>query len=1707
MPGDKDEANSEAKTTLVAAAPAQNQAKSGAPSKTQKPSGDLSFVILLSEDLKKLAPNQLRERLLILIMKQVFSLSEREATAEINAIGWHWQSLPIPSPKEMATGLFKILIDKKSYNTTLTRLYGRSTQDTENNPATTLERIERFSNSAGDLSTLMPQRVLTGWVNQIYNSQHPQNQLDPTRETHYGNPVWEAILDRLLHEQQLLKGLRDEIKQALGGQGTFDLFPQYNQEFLRIARKLNKLSPEQIDNLKPLSLDRISLNLRLDSSARQDAYKQELDAYDRYVEQETKNFGINAAPGRTPGTASGQQTPQQTHQQSSEGLLTISLSLPLTPQSQQAFTNAIVAVTAVDAVTARQILTATIEGPNGQSWMKSRQILQNPDGKPYILVTVDTKQLPQTKVVRQDTPADPSGNSDGIGVNPPLLEVVPGTKVTYFYYPGNSLIDRDTVRYSWHVLNDPQSVKNRRERGLSAPEQVEGPNSPTWDARWDFPGLHTVVLRVHWPGGKITAYEYKQAVKEPQEILDRTFDQIPKYDYPGFRGGLEVKHLEIAQNGVSDQKFGTPHITSTAPNPAKAGRAPDYPSVTYSVVPSPNAKSYRWYVKPENWDWTNLAPNYNFNGYPRTQFQGQDVLSLESNSNSAKWLIASPGAYTIICEELDAAGQPLGTVARYLQVVQAAERLNQTEQFREYLGRVDSSIDKIAKDREGALRAVHLNTETSESTGLALFVGPDASDPKQIKLLDLTPGASRIEYGGADIEKAIDDFAGGNSYPKGLIKLEIPGGRDRTIETRGQSFLGGVASKSGWASLGLAGLGFAALVTPGGQVLVPYLFLGATVAGGVSSAASIANELQQAKPNALQIAIDVLGLASSLANGGAVFQALRGSGTEAAQSVAGRFLIYAEFTSDAVAGVLLTVESVGQINQIVNTEGMSRSEKVTALVRILSFLGINGGLIAYGAKDLPSGNSAKPRSGNNPLPNDSPPVKPQGPASFNPLPLDPKRLEELTNVLPEEWRSRVIIFADSAASGSAVRVYYQPDVAIGVGPAALAADIKLHIATVSLLLRYRGLLGTIRRLSENLFNWITRNREPRIGTVAWEAKLELQKLPQVIADRQARLSQTDDPNIRAQLEAEIASFEAQIDRHQTNLAQMNANPGKGFIAAEIDPQATNFFTIVEETSLQLTTTIEEILPNRPIENNMSDEQKNELKNLTDLRNKLLTRVETIAKRNTDLREAEKQLDPLAANLLESLEEIERKKERLVADMQKLRAELFKELRAGLTSNSTKLGGDGFREIVRWHQDILDTQELIELSPDLKETYAAHIQKQQENWLLTPVWAKQDTDQLYSLAKIDREKLAAIREQVANQLIKPRRQRLDAIKIRLQEIRPDRVRLTYKKGHLTRGNLDTSEVDKKLTDLTSEEIGLIAEENKLKNEIARIESLQNRIPPSQEVEKFAGDASVEQVWERLMGNHESGKESSTRKFANVLIQEKLVTNEQQMIEDLKDNISFQGRAVNDVRGQFKDRYRPRLLDRITDPNLNQQEQYQALRRVVDKLDSADKGNLTEKWYSVIYGQPDALTHLEITTANAAGQGITLTATEKRFVDRVEGDTIVEIKTISGKLASGGKDSRSELDQFDDNIALARKGYKITKKDGSKQQITKVRYVFTLPEGVKANREWMIDQIQKNRNIVSFEIFNNRGERKIIKNIGEAQQHLEEGVLANWLDSSN
>jgi hypothetical protein len=61
----------------------------------------------------------------------------------------------------------------------------------------------------------------------------------------------------------------------------------------------------------------------------------------------------------------------------------------------------------------------------------------------------------------------------------------------------------------------------------------------------------------------------------------------------------------------------------------------------------------------------------------------------------------------------------------------------------------------------------------------------------------------------------------------------------------------------------------------------------------------------------------------------------------------------------------------------------------------------------------------------------------------------------------------------------------------------------------------------------------------------------------------------------------------------------------------------------------------------------------------------------------------------------------------------------------------------------------------------------------------------------------------------------------------------------------------------------------------------------------------------------------------------------------------------------------------------------------------------------------------------------------------------------------------------------------RGKNIPGKDGAALKINDVKYTFTNPKGVKANAEWMKQQLKTNDNL-SFEIFNTKGDNKIITN---------------------
>ncbi|MFE7994802.1 hypothetical protein [Streptomyces shenzhenensis] len=151
---------------------------------------------------------------------------------------------------------------------------------------------------------------------------------------------------------------------------------------------------------------------------------------------------------------------------------------------------------------------------------------------------------------------------------------------------------------------------------------------------------------------------------------------------------------------------------------------------------------------------------------------------------------------------------------------------------------------------------------------------------------------------------------------------------------------------------------------------------------------------------------------------------------------------------------------------------------------------------------------------------------------------------------------RVDITVDPNLPGRSVRVHYDLDadglitnVRMVAGASATPADIRLHVPTARTMLRYGGLTGRVRQVLRQAAEWIGIHGAPPVGSRAWEAHLELQKLPKVIADR-ARAYADADPAARAELEAELASLINQVETHAQTLKDWNLDPGRGYVAAD-----------------------------------------------------------------------------------------------------------------------------------------------------------------------------------------------------------------------------------------------------------------------------------------------------------------------------------------------------------------------------------------------------------------------------------------------------------------------------------------------------------------------------------------------------------------------------
>jgi hypothetical protein len=148
------------------------------------------------------------------------------------------------------------------------------------------------------------------------------------------------------------------------------------------------------------------------------------------------------------------------------------------------------------------------------------------------------------------------------------------------------------------------------------------------------------------------------------------------------------------------------------------------------------------------------------------------------------------------------------------------------------------------------------------------------------------------------------------------------------------------------------------------------------------------------------------------------------------------------------------------------------------------------------------------------------------------------------------------------------------------------------------------------------------------------------------------------------------------------------------------------------------------------------------------------------------------------------------------------------------------------------------------------------------------------------------------------------------------------------------------------------------------------------------------------------------------------------------------------TFDDLRRDVKQHFRERVVAKLTDPALSSQDSYRQMRTMLDDLAPADRGNLAEAWYHGRFAS-DADRHVAVNVPRTGGENAG--KTERRVVDMVQGETAVEVKDVAGKI---------DANQFEAYLDLLK-----IQEEGGDVGITKLKYVFTKPEGAVANLERM------------------------------------------------
>ena len=264
--------------------------------------------------------------------------------------------------------------------------------------------------------------------------------------------------------------------------------------------------------------------------------------------------------------------------------------------------------------------------------------------------------------------------------------------------------------------------------------------------------------------------------------------------------------------------------------------------------------------------------------------------------------------------------------------------------------------------------------------------------------------------------------------------------------------------------------------------------------------------------------------------------------------------------SDYAGVALINYHLVNEVKRIKADPNKSDGEKRAEILLLFGqALQANG--MAAGGKLIEMSQSGLHKSGKAHLPNsDVPNSSKIADATNAPKQRVLSKAPELQAALPKDLQLDISVQRASDLGNYAVHVEYTrgafglvTDVAIRAGAKANAIDIKNHVDTVRAIQRYMGIIGGIRLLLTKFEGFRRLYGEPPFGSLAYEAMLEVRKLPQIIDQKMVELQKAVEENRStdaADFEIQIKSLKEQEAYYQNVYDRMIRTDGRGYVANE-----------------------------------------------------------------------------------------------------------------------------------------------------------------------------------------------------------------------------------------------------------------------------------------------------------------------------------------------------------------------------------------------------------------------------------------------------------------------------------------------------------------------------------------------------------------------------